>query len=112
MKKDIVSRIANISAAASTGLLMMTASTPAHAAFTFLTGIQSLIQDTVDFLANYVGFLIVVIGLCIGLYRVASGSGEGVKTVIMALGAGIVLGGVVQAAAYSFSLGGGSPVGL
>ena len=112
MKKDIVSRIANISAAASTGLWVVTASAPAHAAFPFLAGIQSLIQDTAQFLGLYVGMLIVVIGICIGVFRIATGSGEGMKVMLMALGAGIILGGVVQLASYAYGLGGGTAIGI
>ena len=110
--KEMMKNVSRLSAAAAVGLWVGTVSMPAHAAFPFLTGIRTLIQDSAEFLGLYVGLLVVIAGICIGVYKIATGGGDGLKTMLMALGAGIILGGLVQLATYAYGLGGGGAIGI
>jgi hypothetical protein len=112
MKEKLKTVTTRLSAAAAIALWIVTVSAPAHAAFPFLTGVRTLIADSAEFLGLYVGLLVVVIGICIGVYRIATGQGDGLKGMLMALGAGIILGGLVQLATYAYGLGGGGAIGI
>lgn len=108
--KEKLLNTTRFSAATAVGLWVGTMAAPAHAAFPFLTGIRTLIADSAEFLGLYVGLLVVIIGICIGVYKIATGGGDGLKTMLMALGAGIILGGLVQLATYAYGLGGGGGI--
>jgi hypothetical protein len=112
MSKEILKNTVRLSVAAAVGLWVGTLSLPAHASFPFLAGIRTLISDSAEFLGLYIGLLVVIIGICIGVYRIATGQGDGLKSMLMALGAGIILGGLVQLATYAYGLGGGGAIGI
>ncbi|UEM08216.1 hypothetical protein JL101_036575 (plasmid) [Skermanella rosea] len=108
--KTVSGHVARFGVAASLALWVATVSPPAHAAFPFLQGVRTLIADSAELLGLYIGLLVVIIGICIGVYKIGTGQGDGFKTMLMALGAGIILGGLVQLATYAYGLGGGGGI--
>jgi hypothetical protein len=108
--KEMMKTASRLSAAAAIGLWVTTVSVPAYASFPFVAAAKTLISDSAEFLGLYVGLLVVIVGICLGLFRIATGQGEGGKTMVMALFAGVVLGGLVQLATYAYGLGGGGGV--
>lgn len=100
-----------LAASVSTSVIAITA-TPAHASFPFVAAAKTLIADSAEFLGLYVGLLVVIVGICLGIYKIATGQGEGGKTMVMALFAGLLLGGLVQIATYAYGLGGGGGITL
>lgn len=97
-------------AAAVASVTVAAFASPAHASFPFVAAAKTLIADSAEFLGLYVGLLVVIVGICIGLYRIATGAGDGAKVMVMALFAGLVLGGLVQLATYAYGLGGGGGI--
>lgn len=110
--KKLFKKASDLWFAATTAAFVLVASAPAHASFPFVAAAKTLIADSAEFLGLYVGLLCVIVGICLGLFRVATGQGEGGKVMVMALFAGIVLGGLVQLATYAYGLGGGGGISL
>ena len=100
-----------LAASVSTSVIAMTA-TPAYASFPFVAAAKTLIADSAEFLGLYVGLLVVIVGICLGVFRIATGQGDGGKVMVMALFAGLLLGSLVQIATYAYGLGGGGGVSL
>lgn len=100
-----------LSASVTVSVIAMTA-TPAHASFPFVAAAKTLIADSAEFLGLYVGLLCVIVGICLGLFRICTGQGEGAKVMVMALFAGMILGGLTQLATYAYGLGGGGGISL
>lgn len=101
-----------LSTAAVTVLVVATVAGPAHASFPFVAAAKTLIADSAEFLGLYVGLLCVIVGICLGLFRIATGQGDGAKVMVMALFAGVILGGLTQLATYAYGLGGGGGISL
>lgn len=93
-------------AATLTAVVLATMAGPAHASFPFVAAAKTLVADAQEFLGLIVGLLVVIVGICLGVYRIATGQGDGAKVMIMALFAGMILGGLTQLAAYAYGLGG------
>jgi hypothetical protein len=108
--ENLKTAVSRLPAAAVAALLVATMAQPAHASFPFVAAAKTLIADSAEFLGLYVGLLVVIVGICLGLFRIATGQGEGGRIMVMALFAGIVLGGLVQLATYAYGLGGGGSV--
>lgn len=105
--KKLKNTVSNIYAGAVVALVVATVAGPAHASFPFVAAAKTLVADSQEFLGLIVGLLVVIVGICLGVFRIATGQGDGGKVMVMALFAGIVLGGLTQLAAYAYGLGGG-----
>jgi hypothetical protein len=101
-----------LSAAAIAALVVATMAEPAYASFPFVAAAKTLIADSAEFLGLYVGLLCVIVGICLGLFRISTGQGDGAKVMVMALFAGVILGGLTQLATYAYGLGGGGGISL
>lgn len=108
--KKLMKTASRLWTAATAGVAVFAMSGPAHASFPFVAAAKTLIADSAEFLGLYVGLLVVIVGICLGLYRIATGQGDGAKVMVMALFAGIILGGLVQLATYAYDLGGGGGI--